>query len=186
MPPLVTRILLTILMLPFASLVYMSAYVLFERRSPVVNPDALLIASGIVSWIFIVIYWCIVWRRAVHPSSFARVGQMLAAVLIAAAGGIGIGWFLDAFTSSAVTAALIGSIAAPLIWLTAVILLWLESPSERELRLRNASTTILCPVCGYNLTGLDTTRCPECGRHFTIDELLAKQANRAKEIESAD
>lgn len=26
--------------------------------------------------------------------------------------------------------------------------------------------TFYCPICGYNLTGLTQSRCPECGREF--------------------
>jgi len=28
-----------------------------------------------------------------------------------------------------------------------------------------------CPDCGYNMAGLSTTKCPECGNEFTIDQL---------------
>ncbi len=28
----------------------------------------------------------------------------------------------------------------------------------------------LCPTCDYNLTGLKSRRCPECGEHFTLPE----------------
>ena len=35
---------------------------------------------------------------------------------------------------------------------------------------------ITCPTCGYNLTGLTATRCPECGKQCTLDELFAAQA----------
>lgn len=29
----------------------------------------------------------------------------------------------------------------------------------------------ICPGCGYNLTGLESVRCPECGRHVSWTEL---------------
>ena len=35
----------------------------------------------------------------------------------------------------------------------------------------------LCPDCGYNMTGLERARCPECGRAYTLDKLLAANLN---------
>lgn len=32
-----------------------------------------------------------------------------------------------------------------------------------------------CPGCGYSLVGLRDLRCPECGKTFTIDELIRAQ-----------
>jgi hypothetical protein len=29
-------------------------------------------------------------------------------------------------------------------------------------------TKLHCPSCGYNLTALTTTQCPECGKHFAL------------------
>ncbi len=37
---------------------------------------------------------------------------------------------------------------------------------------------LLCPLCGYNLRGLSTCRCPECGFAFTWRELLEAEKNR--------
>ena len=41
-----------------------------------------------------------------------------------------------------------------------------------------ATSLHVCPVCGYNLTGLRTTSCPECGADYSLDELLAGQPSR--------
>ena len=30
---------------------------------------------------------------------------------------------------------------------------------------------LCCPDCGYNMAGLSSTKCPECGAQFTIDQL---------------
>jgi len=32
--------------------------------------------------------------------------------------------------------------------------------------------TLFCPECGYNLTGLDRDRCPECGEVFSAEQLM--------------
>ena len=37
---------------------------------------------------------------------------------------------------------------------------------------------LLCPLCGYNLRGLTTPRCPECGFAFTWAELLDERRDR--------
>ncbi len=47
----------------------------------------------------------------------------------------------------------------------------------------------VCPACGYNLTGLDEPRCPECGGRYTWKELrqqaLERQSEMAEQTASA-
>lgn len=75
--------------------------------------------------------------------------------------------------------AFVGSVTAPLLWLVATVVIWRETTTERAQRLRGAARGgVACPTCGYNLTGLTTTRCPECGTQFTLDELLAQQGGK--------
>ncbi len=38
-------------------------------------------------------------------------------------------------------------------------------------------STLHCPECGYNLTGLPENRCPECGKDFDPEQ-LEEQQNR--------
>lgn len=44
---------------------------------------------------------------------------------------------------------------------------WLTWRQRREARILRAHK---CPGCGYGLTGLRDTTCPECGAHFVKDE----------------
>jgi hypothetical protein len=68
------------------------------------------------------------------------------------------------------------TVLAPLLWLIATVLIWRETPAERGRRLHAAGRSgVSCPTCGYNLTGLSESRCPECGTRFTLDELMAAQ-----------
>ncbi|MCB9858403.1 MAG: hypothetical protein H6818_22185 [Phycisphaerales bacterium] len=39
-------------------------------------------------------------------------------------------------------------------------------------------TTLTCPVCSYDLRGLDHNRCPECGGIFTPESILQSNVKR--------
>ncbi len=66
------------------------------------------------------------------------------------------GWFGPMTPYPAVWAG-IAYIASCLCWLVFSLFL----PAERHAR----TDTLVCP-CGYDLTGLESTRCPECGSSF--------------------
>jgi rubrerythrin len=59
------------------------------------------------------------------------------------------------------------------------VFIWRETAQERVARLKTAGVdTIVCSVCGYNMTGLKEARCPECGVQYTLDQLYASQPSR--------
>jgi DNA-directed RNA polymerase subunit RPC12/RpoP len=74
----------------------------------------------------------------------------------------------------------VGTSVVPVTWLVGTTLAWRETASERAQRIQGTSGDALaCPTCGYNLTGLRGTRCPECGTDFTLQELLSATRERA-------
>jgi hypothetical protein len=98
--------------------------------------------------------------------------------------GIVVGILGVAITGFEGFGAFIGGIFAISLWLIATVLIWRETPAERAKRISaSGRSTVTCPTCGYNLTGLSESRCPECGSKFTLDELLASQPHTAGEIE---
>jgi predicted MFS family arabinose efflux permease len=177
MSRLVARILLAVLMLPAAAMVYIVTVFALDqsfRR----NESVLMIASGCVMWGFIVGYWLILWHGMVDFTP-RRIGMTILAAIISILIGSIIGGMVAA--SQPGFGAFVGSVAAPLCWLIGVTFIWRETAEERTERIRAITkSAVVCPKCGYNLTGLQTARCPECGSQFTLDELLAAQPNRAE------
>jgi len=110
---------------------------------------------------------------------FAAVG----AVIVATIAGLGAGALLSSSVRDGFTTFL-GGILAIVLWLIATVLIWRETPAERAARLAaSPASAVACPNCGYNLTGLTESRCPECGSKFTLNELLAAQSTAKSEID---
>jgi hypothetical protein len=179
MSRLIARILLALSIWPLAALVYMmtSISMLQGGYGPGREARAFTVA-GCATWMFVGAYWILLWRKSIVWTGLRRgltFGAIFAALMLGGFAGMLMGGVVDGEFGW-----FIGSITAPILWLVATVLVWQESAAERAARLANSGRdAIVCPTCGYNLTGLRETRCPECGTQFTVDQLLAAQPARA-------
>lgn len=191
MSRLVARILLSIFLFPLAAIVYLLSFV-FAARLLAPRPYArideawLFLGSGLATWLFVAGYWLLLWRGSVRWDSRRIIGALLAAVATAGAGfacGLVIATTLPPYADGSF-GSFVGGLIAIMLWVVATVILWRDTPEERSQRARASSrSTIVCPTCGYNLTGLSESRCPECGSKFTLDELIGLQATVETEIE---
>src|SRR5438105_5449458 len=160
MSGLVSRILLAMLMIPAGSIVYFLAVIYADRAFGYPQRQMIFISAGLTTWIFVAIYWTLLWGRLIQWNSLRVILSIVAAGAAVVAGFVA-AVFVDAVQQP--IGDLVGSVVAPLSWLIATSVLWRETPAERAARLRLVQkSAVLCPKCGYNLTGLQGTRCPEC------------------------
>lgn len=193
MSSLIARILLAIFMIPLASLVYLVTFFQSERwldhwvayqnydnyRQRAQLHFAL---TGLTAWAFVGVWWFLLWRKSVRWT-----GPRIALTAVCATIAAGLGAVIAAVLniSERGFGDFVGSAAAPMLWLVGTIFVWRETAEERAARVHSSGRdSVVCPTCGYNLTGLKEPRCPECGTQFTLDQLLAAQPNRVNaEIE---
>ena len=192
MSRLVSRILLSIFMFPVAGIFYTVVTVCSEEmvrasyyggyRS---REMTIFLISGITTWIAVGLYWCLLWRSGVMSTVSRVIGTFLAA-----GGALMVGCVAGVIAASATSAgagfgAFVGGVLTILLWLIATVFVWRETAAERARRVAGSSrSAVTCPTCGYNLTALKETRCPECGSSFTLDELIALQQPKTEvEIE---
>jgi hypothetical protein len=183
MSRLVSRILLSMIMCPLATVTYMVVVILLDRSG---NDNSTFIIADLVTWGFVALYWCLLWRQSVDWTGLRIGGTFLAAFGALLVGSV-IGGVVDAaaFVGDESLGIFIGGIATISIWIAATIVIWRETSAERAQRLKRANkSAITCPTCGYNLTGLSEARCPECGTKYTLDELMARQVKVDREIEA--
>jgi DNA-directed RNA polymerase subunit RPC12/RpoP len=192
MSRLVSRILLSIFMFPLAGIFYILQMVigisLLERgMGNGRDPETIMFAAcGGSTWIFVAAYWCLLWKSSVNWN-----GPRLARTWFAAAGALVVAGAAGLIAGSIMSGGdgagfgtFIAGVLAIMLWLIATVFIWRETAAERAQRISASSTSaIACPTCGYNLTGLSESRCPECGSKFTLNELLAAQPNTKVEIE---
>lgn len=177
MSHLIARLLLSMLVFPLGGLVYtVSVVIYFDMRRGFSSTHTAWIFAGAVTWAFVAMYWVLLWHKSVRWEG--RVHTTVVAAILSAAAGAVIGAICNTIEQG--FGAFVGSTSAILLWLVATCFLWRESPTERAERLgATGRDGVVCPTCGYNLTGLKEPRCPECGSQFTLDQLLASQPSRA-------
>jgi hypothetical protein len=179
----IARLILAMLILPVTGAVFLLGFVAVVARSSGRGPPS---AAGIaILWAgvytFVATYWILLWRSTVRWTR-RRVWNTALAGLVAVAGGAAFAGALRAVARALPPgiALLLGGAGVPIMWVLATVLLWRETPAERLARMSSlvGGASVLCPVCGYNLSGLREARCPECGGSFTLDELAAGQPQR--------
>jgi hypothetical protein len=177
MSRLVARLVLAMLLLPLSGSLVVGAFAVIVGTGGPPRPVHLLI-MWIFVYAFIAVYWALLWRDTVRWTRSRRFRTMLWAPLSLAAGAM-FGLCVLVFTREKSVAVLFGGGIPPIVWVLATVLIWRETPQERIERIARAGRdTIACPICGYNMTGLNEARCPECGTRFTLDQLLAGQPQR--------
>lgn len=169
----IARLLLSMLLMPLMIVVYIGITILLSEIFMMFNHWPFFAAWG-GTWLIAGAYWLAIWRSSVNWTA-SRIRYTVWTVF--AAGGCGLAVFFAIFLVAPLStelAAFLGSVIAILGWLIATVFLWRETPVERAQRLASLGAgNVACPACGYNLTGLKTTTCPECGASFSIQELVA-------------
>jgi hypothetical protein len=178
MSHLLARIMLALLMLPLGALVYVVVFVGADKTG---GGFSAFVMADVVSAAFVAAYWVLLWRKSVAWTS-RRLGATAGAAVLAAIAGLAVGGWGASFDDE--FGVFIGGVTAVLLWLVTTIFIWRETPAERQHRIRAAgpaaASAIVCPACGYNMTGLRDLACPECGARYAIDELLALQPRMAQ------
>jgi hypothetical protein len=178
MTRLIARLVLAMLILPLSGTVFVLFVAAFAARGGPPHPLALVgMWAGVYG--FIGAYWVLLWRGLVRWTRQRVLYTVLAAPLALLLGTLTGLAFVGGVGMPAEPGMLVGGGVPPIAWVLATVLIWRETPQERIARLTAAGTeNISCPVCGYNMTGLHESRCPECGAQFTLDELLQAQPHR--------
>ncbi len=183
MSQLLARLLLAMSVVIATPIVYVISFVLIENSLLRADAQALL-AADFVSAAFLVTSWILVWRRQVVWTTRRRFVTVLS-VVWSAVPGLAIALLMySAIRGPDELAVIIGGMSWSVVWLASTALVWRENPAERTTRLKQiASGLVQCPHCGYNMTGLEQARCPECGTRYTLNELFAALQEQAEDLD---
>jgi hypothetical protein len=141
----------------------MKAFVANDER-------AVFAGAHLICGLIIVGWWLLVWRRAVAWSP----------AIIRKSCALAVGYLL----AGTLTSVLPDSpewvpsmrITLPLmltgLWFVVSSRLWQPAVPLASVRADEIKGLIRCVSCGYSLIGLYESRCPECGRARTLDELF--------------
>ena len=182
MPAQVARIFVSILLLALGALFYPTLLVIQGAafRYSFIPYEARFWIAGFLCWFFVKLAWFLAWRDQVVRSKQRRLHSV--AVTLATLGIGPLLWIslLKVWDVDSEFATILSSCIAPLLGLIGTVIVYTDTPNDRAMRaLALKAATVRCPACRYNLAGLTSTRCPECGKEYTLDALLAAQAQPA-------
>ncbi|MHC4443676.1 MAG: hypothetical protein ACYTF1_02780 [Planctomycetota bacterium] len=184
MTNLLSKILLAMLMFPLAVVVFVITLIPMIDE---IDPFYALLWADIIAAFFVACYWIILWQNTVRWTQYriiATVLSSLGCLTIGSILGLVVGSFME--YEKAEFSVLFAGIFTILLWLITTILLWRETPTERAERVKlSAGDVIFCLKCGYNMTGLHQSKCPECGTKYTVDKLLAGQSHKTSQDTTA-
>ncbi|MCB9853406.1 MAG: hypothetical protein H6819_09955 [Phycisphaerales bacterium] len=181
MTQIIARLVLAMLILPFAMIIMATAFAVDVAIAGRPEFEGILV-GWIITDLFVVVYWIAIWRSSIRWTQ-RRVASTLGAVGGGAfAAMLGIGALRHLIGIPIEPATMFGNSLFPLVFVLASVFIWRETAAERFERMRGRGVdTVACPICGYNMTGLREARCPECGVVFTLDELLSAQSQEQRD-----
>ncbi|MBX3403955.1 MAG: hypothetical protein KF699_11150 [Phycisphaeraceae bacterium] len=123
------------------------------------------------------ILWPLIWVRAVRWTSLRIVATLAwTAGSLLLAGAVFVGWIILAAVTGWMDEDYASAICVPLamiLWPLGTVFIWQDRLGDRAARSRAAQREgVKCPGCGYALSDIRSTTCPECGRTFTVRELV--------------
>ncbi|MCH8054080.1 MAG: hypothetical protein IH895_08475 [Planctomycetes bacterium] len=166
--------------------VFTIAFLLIENRIARRDVEALW-AADLVSAAFLAVGWVLIWRGQV-VWTVRRLLLTIVAIVASAVPAVLIGLIIKAsLRGQDELAVIIGGMCWAVFWLGSTALIWREDRVERQRRLQAVSTGVIhCPNCGYNLTGLEQARCPECGSRYTLNELFAALQEQTEDLDTGE
>jgi hypothetical protein len=175
MTPNLVRVLLSQALLVAGVLTWLEVLIVVERFS---SRDTGWWLAGLGAIGVVLPGWLLIWWRAVRWTRYRVLGTV-GAFAFADAAAVGVYGSIGGWTFLDPGGLVLGAIAWAGAWFAGTALVWRETAAERAARtVSSDSGGPVCLQCGYSMKGLSEARCPECGRQYTLDELLAAQRPR--------
>ena len=182
MAPTITRLVLSLALIVAAPVFYTVIFIVWLEATSHRNDEIALMISNVVVGLSFAVGWTVIWLGEVRWGAL-RITLTGAVVFGSCILAAVIGFVIATMVREEELGILFGGMLWVVFWLFGTALVWMELPAERRRRLASVGAAeVACPTCGYNLKGLKTTGCPECGSSFTIDQLFASHVERRKKL----
>lgn len=173
MAPTVTRLILSFALVVAVPVTYAVVFIGLMEAAFGRNVEIALVIANVVVGCGFAVGWVLIWMREIRWANH-RVVLTLLSFLGSVVASLAVGVFFAFLLHEKQLGALFGGMIFGVLWLFSTAFVWKETRGERRQRLSGLGVNaVACPACGYNLTGLQTTQCPECGARYTLDQLVA-------------